>query len=223
MSGRSLLRVTWLHKTLMACLLVVPFSAAPLSAADDWNHNWNYEETHTDARDFVVGGMLHVHLTVGDVHIKRGDSNKIQLRYTVKSRRERNVKDAHVDFEVRGNDAMIQFHSPSGGNTQFDVELEVPSNTNLDVHEKVGDVTVDNVEGDKDLELSVGDIHVADEHSQDRAGYRLVRANTGIGDVNGDGYGETSGWLGKTLKYHGEGKYELRAHVGVGDINLESK
>jgi hypothetical protein len=50
-----------------------------------------------------------------------------------------------------------------------------------------------------------------------------VHASTGIGDVDGDGYGDTSGWLGKTLKYHGEGKYELRAHVGVGDIHLEGK
>src|ERR1700738_3387763 len=32
-----------------------------------------------------------------------------------------------------------------------------------------------------------------------------------------------AGWLGKTLKYHGDGKYELRAQVSVGDINLEGK
>jgi len=50
-----------------------------------------------------------------------------------------------------------------------------------------------------------------------------VHASAGIGDVSGAGYGETSGWLGKTLKYHGDGKYELRAHVGVGDINLEGR
>ena len=66
---------------------------------------------------------------------------------------------------------------------------------------------------------SVGDIRV----SNGRAGYRLVNASAGIGDVSGDGYGETSGWLGKSLKYHGDGKYELRAHVGVGDIRLEGK
>ena len=83
----------------------------------------------------------------------------------------------------------------------------------------IGDLTVENVEGDKDLELGVGDIRVSKGH----AGYRLVRASTGIGDVHSDGYGETSGWLGKTLKYHGEGKFELRAHVGVGDISLEGK
>jgi hypothetical protein len=87
------------------------------------------------------------------------------------------------------------------------------------VHEKVGNLTVENVEGDKDLSLGVGDIRLGNEHS----GYRLVNASTGIGDVNGDGYGETSGWLGKTLKYRGDGKYELRAHVGIGDIHLEGK
>jgi hypothetical protein len=204
-----------LHKTLIACLFLFSLAAAPLCQADDWR----YEETHTDARDFVAGGMLHVRLNIGDIHVRRGTDNKIHLRYTVKSRHESNVKEARADLDVRGRDATIEFHAPSGGNTQFDVELEVPSNTNLDLHQKIGDLTVEDVEGDKDLELGIGDIRVSSGHT----GYRLVRASAGIGDVNGDGYGETSGWLGKTLKYHGEGKYELRAHVGVGDINLEGK
>jgi hypothetical protein len=199
-----------LHKTVLICLLVVPWCAAS---------DWNYEETHSDTRDFVVGGFVHVRLSVGNMHIRRGDSTKISLRYTVKSSRERNVKEARVDFDVRGNNGTIEFHAPSGGNTQFDVELEVPEKTNLDVHDKVGDVTVEHVEGDKDLTLGVGDIRVDSK----RAAYRLVNASAGIGDVHGDGYGEISGWLGKTVKYHGDGKYDLRAHVGVGDIHLEGK
>jgi len=190
---------------------LVPFCAA--------SNHWDYEETHTEDRDFAAGGMLHVRLSVGDLHIMRGESNRIHLRYTVKSRHENHVKSAKVDFEVRGHDASIEFHASSGGNTQFDVELEVPQNTNLDVHQKVGDLTVDEIEGDKDLTLNVGDIRVANGPT----GYRLVRASTSIGDVYGDGYGETSGWLGKTLKYHGDGKYELHAHVSVGDITLEGK
>jgi hypothetical protein len=192
------------------CLFLVPLCAA---------HDWKYEETHSDTREFAAGGMLHVRLSVGDLQVRRGDGNKISLRYTVKSRHEKNVKEARVDFDVRGNDASIEFHAPYGSNTEFDVELEVPANTNLYVHEKVGDLTVENIEGDKELELGVGDIRVAREPS----GYRLVRASAGIGDVNSDGYGETTGWLGKTLKYHGDGKYELLAHVGVGDITLEGK
>jgi hypothetical protein len=211
MPGRHFIRLAPLQKIIVVCFLLVPFCAA--------SDHWDYEETHDQVRDFVAGGMVHVRLSVGDVHIRRGDSNQIRLHYTVKSRRESHVKDAHVDIEIRGRDANIEFHAPSGGNTQFDVELEVPATTNLDVREKVGDLTVADIEGDKDLELSVGDIRVA----VGRAAYHLVRASTSIGDVNGDGYGETSGWLGKTLKYHGDGKYELRAHVGVGDITLEGK
>jgi len=211
MFGKSSFHSAVLYKAITLCLLLVPFCAA--------SDRWNYEESRDEVRDFVAGGMLHVRLSVGDLHIKRNDSNKIRLRYTIKSRRDNSVKDAHVDIEVRGRDANIEFHAPSGGNTQFDVELEVPQNTNLDVHEKVGDLTVEDIEGDKDLELSVGDIRVA----VGRAAYHLVRASTSIGDVNSEGYGETSGWLGKTLKYHGDGKYELRAHVSVGDITLEGK
>jgi hypothetical protein len=215
MPGRFLARWNPVYKTIVVCLVLVSCSAVPSFAS----HDWDYEETRSDAREFVAGGYLHVRLSVGDMHIKRGNTNKISLRYTIKSHREKNVKEASVDFDVRGNDATLEFHAPSHANTAFDVELEVPQTTNIDVHAKVGDVTVEDVEGDKDLSLGVGDIRV----SKGSARYRMVNASAGIGDVDGDGYGETSGWLGKSLKYHGDGKYELRAHVGVGDIHLEGK
>lgn len=202
-----------LCRKLLFVVLAAAFSSLPVHASNDWN----YEETRHDARDFVSGGSVHVHMTVGDLRIRRGDSDKIRLEYTVKSRREKNVKEGRAEINVVGKNATIEFFAPSGGNTNFDVELEVPQNTNLDVHEKVGDVRIENVEGDKYLELGVGDIRVAKE----KMGYRMLNASTGIGDVNSDSYGETTGWLGKTLKYHGDGKYELRAHVGVGDIHLE--
>ncbi len=213
MSARSVLRASQMQKIVLLGLFLVPLCSASSSS------DWKYEETHNDARDFVSGGFIHVRLTVGDIHIKRGDSSKIKVQYTIKSRRERNVKEATLSFDVHGNNATIEFHAPSGANTEFEVELEVPQNTNMDVHEKVGDLTVDNIEGDKDLTLGVGDIRIANEQAK----YRMVNASAGIGDVDGDGYGDTSGWLGKTLKYHGDGKYELRAHVGVGDIHLDGK
>jgi hypothetical protein len=211
MPGKSPIGLTMLHKTIVVCLLLAPFCTA--------SDHWNYEETHSEARDFVAGGMVHVRLSVGDLHIRRGDSDKIRLHYTVKSWRESHVKDAHVDIDVHGRDANIEFHAPTSGNTQFDVELEVPQNTNLEVHEKVGDLRIEEIEGDKDLELGVGDIRVA----FGRAAYHLVRASTSIGDVNTSTGDVSAGLLGKTLKYHGDGKYELRAHVSIGDITLEGK
>ncbi|HEY6764416.1 MAG TPA: hypothetical protein VI386_06565 [Candidatus Sulfotelmatobacter sp.] len=215
MPGKSLF-VPVLNKTIVFCLLLSPF----VRASDDSHYDDSqYKDSRTDVREFVARGRVHVRMGVGDLRITRGDSTEIRLRYTVKSRRERNVKEATVDFAVHGADANLEFHAPMGGSTNFDVELEVPENTNLDVHEKVGDMTVEQVEGDKDLDLNVGDIRV----TADRSKYSLVRASTSIGDVHGGDYGTTDGWLGKSLKYHGSGKYELRAHVSVGDISLEGK
>lgn len=214
MSTKSLPHLHVFHKTILCCLMLAPFCAA-----SDHGDDWNYEETHNEVRDFAAGGMVHIRLSVGDLHIKRGDSGKIRVHYTIKSRRESRVKDSNVAIDTHGRDANIEFHAPAGGNTSIDVELEVPPNTNLDVHEKVGDLIVKNVEGDKDLDLGVGDIRV----EAGRSNYHLVRASSGIGDVSGEGYGESSGWLGKTLKYQGDGKYELRAHVSVGDISLDEK
>jgi len=208
MSRRFPFGVKQIYRLVMLCLALVPLSVA---------HDWKYEESHDDVRDFAAGGYLHVRMTVGDMRIKRGESTKIKLHYTIKSRHESNLKNARVDFDVRGNDATIEFHAPTSGDTNFEVELEVPATINVDVHQKVGDITLDSVEGDKDLSLGVGDIRVL----AGNAGYRVLNASTGIGDVHADGYGESHGWLGKTLKYRGDGKYELRAHVGVGDIHLE--
>jgi hypothetical protein len=163
--------------------------------------------------------MVHLRVNVGDLHIRRGDSAKIRLHYTVKSGHESHVKEARVDIDIHGRDANIEFHAPTSGNTQFDIELEIPQNTNLEVHEKVGGIRIEDIEGDKDLQLGIGDIRVG----FGRAAYHLVRASTSIGDVNTSAGDVTEGFLGKTMKYYGDGKYELRAHVGIGDISLEGK
>jgi hypothetical protein len=218
MSGRPLFNAPVITPILTKIVVLV-LLLAPFAAASDHGNDWSYEETRDEVRDFAPGGKVHVRLSVGDMRVKRSPDDKIRVHYTVKSRSESRVKDAHLDFEVRGHEAKLDFRTSFAGNNQIDVEIEVPQNTNLDLHEKVGDLTVEDIQGDKDLELGVGDIRV----SAERTGYHLVRASSGIGDVNGYGYGETSGWLGKSLKYRGDGKYELRAHVGVGDINLEGK
>lgn len=216
MFTRTIPRYVPLYAVVLFCLVL-----APLCRAAGHGGDWDYRESHSDSRDFVSGGTLHLQLNVGDLEIRRSDSNQIRLRYTVKSRRESRLHDAHVNFEVNGRNASLDFHAPTGSNTSIDVELDIPQNTSLDIHAKVGDVRIEGIEGDKDVELGVGDIHIA----RDSSSYNLVRVSTSIGDVNGhlpqDRNSETSGWLGKTLRYSGNGKYELRAHVSVGDITLE--
>ena len=68
MPGKSPVRLTLLHKTIVVCLILAPFCAA--------SDRWNYQESHTEVREFVAGGMVHVRLGVGDLHIRRGDTTR---------------------------------------------------------------------------------------------------------------------------------------------------
>src|SRR5579872_1690790 len=144
--SRATFRSISLYRAILLCLFLVPLAGA---------NDYKYEESHHDSRDFADGGFLHVRLKVGDLHIKRGDSNKIRLDYKVKSKYENDLKDTSVTFDVKGNDATIEFNTEHGKNTEFEVEVEVPQNTNLDLQGKVGDLTVDKIEGDKDIDLGV--------------------------------------------------------------------
>lgn len=203
-------------KAALLIALLVPFAVA----------SQNFEKTQSEVHPFVSGGTLHVRLSVGEVHITKGaDKTNLHVRYTIHSNRESNLHETQVRFETRGNDGTLEFHSPYRGNTSIDAEIEVPDLTGLDVRVKVGEVCVEGITGDKILALNIGDIHVGVGEALD---YRVVRAKTRIGDVdwrpkgglaNALNYGE-SGWLGHKLTYNSNGKYELRAEVSIGDIDL---
>jgi hypothetical protein len=203
-------------KAVLLIALLVPFATA----------SHDFEETHSEVHPFVSGGTLHIRLSVGEVRITKGaDQANLHLRYTICSNRESNLHETQVRLETRGNDSTLEFHSPYRGNTSIEVEIEVPDPTSLDVRVKVGEVHIDGITGDKIVALRIGDIHVGVGDVPD---YRVVRARTHIGDVdwrpkgmlaNALNYRE-SGWLGQQLTYNSNGKYELRAEVSIGDIDL---
>lgn len=170
-----------------------------------------------EVRDFPAGGTLRVTMRAGDVRIVKGrDAQHIRLYYTVRSEKdEERAEKAQVRFDVKGSDAEIAFSAPQ--HVDFDAEIEVPSPTNLDVRLKVGDLRVEDVEGNKDLDVYVGDIRV---DVGAKPNYWKVEAGTHIGDVTAVAFGEPHGWLGKSLNYHGSGQYRLKASAAIGDVNL---
>ena len=152
------------------------------------------------------------------------------MRYTIHCDRESRLSETNVRFETKDNHSTIRFDTPFSGNTSVDVEIEIPEKADLDLDLSVGDLKVEGIVGNKFLHVRIGDIHVVDAgHASD---YSLVQAKTRIGDVDwhprGDGHDQQSnkldygksGWLGGKLNYSGNGKYELRAEVSVGDIHI---
>lgn len=194
---------------LVAGLVAVSFAATPAAAATQG-------ETRTETRAFAPGGSLRLTMRTGDVRIVRGDTNQIRVRYTSESRRSDFAERVTLRFDVRGKDATINFHMPTHGDVA--VEVEVPAQTDLRVNLSVGDLTVRGVEGNKDLEVHVGDIEV---ERVTQASYRRLEASTHIGDITTAEYVRVRGWIGNSVKSAGTGAYRVHVHTGIGDIMFD--
>ena len=100
----------------------------------------------------------------------------------------------------------------------FQVRIEVPRKTSLRVKMSAGQVKVEEIVGDKDIDLYAGQISIASKRLWD---YRSIHASVDIGDVNAQVYGADKGGFFRTFsKQSAGGEYSLRAHVMTGQIEL---
>jgi hypothetical protein len=82
-------------------------------------------------------------------------------------------------------------------------------------------VKVDEIVGDKDIELHAGQIAISSARAWD---YRNVNASVGIGQVNAQVYGADKGGFFRVFrKENADGEYRLHAHVTTGQIDLLGK
>ncbi|MGA2099554.1 MAG: hypothetical protein ABSG34_00565 [Candidatus Sulfotelmatobacter sp.] len=82
-----------------------------------------------------------------------------------------------------------------------------------------GDLSMDGVVGDKDLELTGGDLTIQVGCPEDDA---HVDLSVKFADVSCVQFGDPKGWLGNSVRKVGYGKYRLHAHVMAGDLVLKS-
>ena len=110
-------------------------------------------------------------------------------------------------------------HMRHGNNLQ--VRIEVPWKTNLRVRMPAGEVKVEEIKGDKDIELYAGQITVSSAHEWN---YHSVNASVAIGEVRASVYdADKGGFFRSITKRRADGEYRLRAHVTTGEIDLIGK
>jgi hypothetical protein len=101
------------------------------------------------------------------------------------------------------------------------IRVDVPRKTNLGIQMPAGEVKVDEVVGDKDIELQAGQISISSARNWN---YRNINASVGIGDVNAQVYGADKGGFFRVFrKENADGEYRLHAHVTTGQIELLGK
>jgi hypothetical protein len=170
-------------------------------------------KNHPFAVDFPSGGNLRLHLRSGEFRIVGHTENRIAVR--VNGRNADNARDLTVRFRRSGNDG--DFRVFGGPKNNLEVTIEVPSSAMLFIRMPAGDLTVEGVSGDKDVELHFGDLTIAVGNAAD---YGHVDASVMSGDLEAAPFGESHGGLFRSFEKNGSGKYKLHAHVGAGDLTL---
>ena len=128
------------------------------------------------------------------------------------------VEQVKLRFAGGSGTGKLTIGGQHGPHNNLKVHVEVPRRTNLRIEMPAGQVKVNDVDGDKDIELYAGQITIASSGEWD---YRRVDASVDIGQVNASAYGVNKGGFFRSFtRKSKDGEYLLRAHVVTGQIDL---
>jgi hypothetical protein len=190
-----------------AFFLAIPALAQNRIEVDDLAH-------HPFEADFPSGGQLSLHIRSAEIYIVGSDDNKITVR--ISGREGSQSTDMKARFERTDNSGELRV---SGGpHNDLTITVRVPKNSNLYVRVPAGDVEINGIVGDKDVELHAGDLKIEVGAATD---YAHVEASVTTGEIDAEPFGENRGGLFRSFEKSGNGKYKLVAHVGAGDLTLK--
>jgi len=176
----------------------------------------------TDAQDLrdhpfeaalAPGTRLSMHLRSGDVLIRGRDDDKLRVR--VDGRDLSRVKE--VTLRVDRSDRAAALEVFGGPQNDVHVTIEEPRASALQVRMSAGDLTVDGITGDKDVELYAGDLIIG---VGDPKTYAHVDASVLAGDIEASPFGEVHDGLFRSFEKTGPGTGRLHARVLAGDLIL---
>ena len=163
---------------------------------------------------FPSGGTLRMKVRAGDIQIFGGDEDKILVRYEGDNADQfKHVKVSLVNTGGRG-----ELNISGGPRSEFKIVIQIPRNTGVEVRVTAGDLTVEGVVGDKDVELGAGSLIV---RAGDPQQYASAEASVYAGGLNAGPFDTSKGGLFRSFKRLGPGRYKLYAHVGAGDLTLK--
>ena len=161
---------------------------------------------------------LTIDSTPAGLEIVGTDAAELHVSCTTGSGQDAGNIALHFSSAANGSRLSIEDAHAQHGNHSLQVKIEIPHRTNLSIRMLAGQVTVEDVKGDKDIEIGAGQITVSSIHVGD---YHSVKASVGAGEVQAQAFGADKGGLFRTFsKENAAGDYRLQAHVTTGQIQL---
>ena len=162
---------------------------------------------------FPAGGRVYFDLSPGGYTIRASDSDQITVVYHASS--EAQLRSVKATIQITGSIARVSVSNTPHNN--FSAEIEVPRQSGLKVRMFAGEVIVDGVQGDKDVQVTTGRIEIRIPHPDE---YGDREASVSAGSIEASAFDVSKGGLFRSFEQSGRGKYRLRAHVTTGEIDL---
>jgi hypothetical protein len=147
-------------------------------------------------------------------------TDQIAIHVSCSASSDETATNVSLHFSPTANGGKLSIDGPhlQHSNNGLEVKIEVPTRTNLSIRMFAGQVTVEEVKGDKDIEVGAGQITISSIHDGD---YRNVDASVSVGEVRARAFGiDKGGFFRNFSKKNSNGDYWLQAHVTTGQIEL---
>ena len=160
-------------------------------------------------KPFVAGGRVQIQLASGGYQVRAAADNHVRITS------DRNIGDASVDVTTEGGSARVESKDTP---RNFRATIEVPAQADLVIHLTAGELVIEPIAGNKDINSSAGEIRVAVGNPDD---YATVDATLKAGDIQADAFGGSKSGLMPHFTWSGPGKRTLHADLGAGKLVLQ--
>ncbi len=161
---------------------------------------------------FVANGQIRIILSAGGYRISESPDNHIRLQWSVKDSSQ--LRRVRVDADVDGSDATIVINGPTNN---FRATIEVPTRSDLTVRLSAGELSIEDIVGDKDVRLNAGELRIEVGRPED---YSRVEGSVWAGEIDAAPFRIEKGGLFRSFDWRGDGEYELRASLKAGELQL---
>ena len=162
----------------------------------------------TADKPFAAGGRVQIQLASGGYQVRAAADNHVRITS------DRNIGDASVDVTTEGTSARVESKDTP---RNFRATIEVPAQADLVIHLTAGELVIEPIAGNKDINSSAGEIRVAVGNPDD---YATVDATLKAGDIQADAFGGSRSGLMPHFTWSGPGKRTLHADLGAGKLVL---
>lgn len=158
---------------------------------------------------FAPGGRIRMSICPGGIDLVGTNDAVVRVSYHP------NGGDVRVRIEVTGDRADLRLTGCPHNN--FRARIEVPKSSGLYVRMFAGQLNVDQITGDKDVELTFGQMNI---EAGKPASYANVDASVNSGAIDADAFDVHKGGLFRSFERSGPGNLHLHAHIGAGQIEI---